>query len=57
MALAGSHFQSWKAPMAVDRFLSKFLAYLAIGLVVLYLWEHSGPIEGVIRARVGDWWH
>jgi hypothetical protein len=43
--------------MVMDRFVYRLLSYLAIGLVLVYLWQHSGPIEGVIRARVGDWWH
>ena len=43
--------------MVIDRFVYKFLTYLAISIVVVYLWQHSVPIEGVIRARVGDWWH
>jgi hypothetical protein len=43
--------------MVMDRFVYRLFSYLAIALVIVYLWEHSGPIEGVIRARVGDWWH
>ena len=43
--------------MVIDRFVYRFLTYVAISLVVVYLWQHSVPIEGVIRARVGDWWH
>jgi hypothetical protein len=43
--------------MVIDRFVYRLFSYFAIGLVFVYLWQHSGPIEGVIRARVGDWWH
>jgi hypothetical protein len=43
--------------MVVDRFIYRFLTYLAIGLAVVYLWEHSRPIEGAIREGVNNWWH
>ncbi len=43
--------------MVMDRFIYRFLTYLAIGLVVVYLWEHSEPIAGAIREGVNDWWH
>jgi len=43
--------------MVVDRFIYRFVTYLAISLAIVYLWQHSVPIEGVIRARVNDWWH
>jgi hypothetical protein len=51
------YFKKRETPLAMDRALSKWLVYLGIALMVAILWEHSGPIGGLIRARIGDWWH
>ena len=40
----------------MDRTISKWIGYLAIALIVAYLYVHFNSIAGVIRARVGDWW-
>lgn len=43
--------------MEVDRFIYRFLTYLAIGLAVVYVWMHSEPIAHAIREGVNNWWH
>jgi hypothetical protein len=56
MDWAGSHFQIGKA-LPMDRFIYRLLTYLAIVLVVVYVWQHSESIVIAIRHGVNDWWH
>jgi hypothetical protein len=43
--------------MTADRFIYRFLTYLAIVLAVVYVWEHSESIVVAIREGVNNWWH
>jgi hypothetical protein len=43
--------------MVMDRFVYRLFSYLAIALVIVYLWEHSEPIAHAIREGVNNWWH
>ena len=41
----------------MDRVIYRVITYAAIGLALLYLYEHSDPIVNAIRMFVEDWWH
>jgi hypothetical protein len=41
----------------MDRIISKWLVYVAIGLAVAYLWVHSESIASECRTLVANWWH
>jgi hypothetical protein len=49
-------FHKGGAPQTMDRVISKWIVYLAIGLAVAYVWVHFDSLAGQFRARVADWW-
>lgn len=40
----------------MDRVIAKWTTYIAIALVVAYVWEHSRVLEAELRAMATDWW-
>ena len=40
----------------MDRTISKWIGYLAIALVVAYLYVHLDSIAGGVRGFVNNWW-
>jgi len=40
----------------MDRIISKWLVYVAIGLAVAYVWVHFESLHNACRTLIADWW-
>ena len=49
-------FSNAKEPLKMDRVIYRLITYLAIGLVVAYLWVNRAPLVFQLQRGIQDWW-